>query len=203
AQLARKSPNLPAQVGNDLKSIETASLHAREIIRKLMTFSRQLAPKKVLVNLNDIVTDGISFFEARCANAGIQLVCRLADHPPMITADPGQINQVLVNLMVNAIHAMPGGGTLTVETRVGEAGIGVVVEDTGTGISKHIANQIFIPFFTTKDINEGTGLGLAVVHGIVTSHGGNISVETEEGKGTRFLIHLPLSNSESIDDKGG
>jgi len=203
AQLAKKSPKLSAQVEKDLKNIESASLHAREIIKKLMTFARQLPPKKVPVNLNDIVTDGIYFFEARCVKADIRLVCRLAPDLPMITADPGQINQALVNLVVNAIQAMPEGGTLTVETRVTETGIGVVVEDTGTGIGEDITNQIFLPFFTTKDINEGTGLGLAVVHGIVTSHGGKITVKTEVGKGTQFLIHLPLTSSESFDENKG
>jgi signal transduction histidine kinase len=98
---------------------------------------------------------------------------------------------------------MTEGGTLTIETRVTETGIGVVVEDTGTGISEDITNQIFVPFFTTKDINEGTGLGLAVVHGIVTSHGGKITVKTEVGKGTRFLIDLPLTSSESFDKNKG
>ncbi len=203
AQLAKKSPKLSTQVEKDLKNIETASLYAREIIKKLMTFARQLPPKKVPVNLNDIVTDGIYFFDARCVKADIQLVCRLAPDLPMITADPGQINQALVNLVVNAIQAMPEGGTLTIETRVTETGIGVVVEDTGTGISEDITNQIFVPFFTTKDINEGTGLGLAVVHGIVTSHGGKITVKTEVGKGTRFLIDLPLTSSESFDKNKG
>ena len=203
AQLAKKSPKLSTQVEKDLKNIETASLHAREIIKKLMTFARQLPPKKVPVNLNDIVTDGIYFFDARCVKADIQLVCRLAPDLPTITADPGQINQALVNLVVNAIQAMPEGGTLTIETRVTETGIGVFVEDTGTGISEDITNQIFLPFFTTKDINEGTGLGLAVVHGIVTSHGGKITVNTEVGKGTRFLIDLPLTSSESFDENKG
>jgi two-component system NtrC family sensor kinase len=197
AQLAKKSPDLPTQVQKDLKNIESASLHAREIIRKLMTFARQFPPQKSRVNLNDIVTDGIYFFEARCVKSDIQLVCRLAPDLPMITADPGQMNQVLVNLVVNAIQAMPSGGKLTVETRLTEDGVSVIVEDTGPGISDEITNQIFLPFFTTKDVNEGTGLGLAVVHGIVSSHGGQIRVETDLGKGTRFVIQLPLSDSDS------
>ncbi len=196
AQLARKSPDLPDQVAKDLKNIELASLHAREIIKKLMTFARQLPPRKLLVNLNDIVTDGLYFFDARCMKAGIHLVRRLADDLPKITVDPGQINQVLVNLVVNAIQAMPNGGTLTVETLRAGDGICLAVEDTGTGMTEELTNQIFVPFFTTKDINEGTGLGLAVVHGIITSHLGRITVETKLGEGTRFLIHLPLTGLE-------
>jgi two-component system NtrC family sensor kinase len=195
AQLAKKTPELPDQAERDLKSIEAASLHAREIIKKLMTFARQLPPKKVLVSVNDVVTDGLYFFEGRCRKANIELICKLAADLPRIKADPGQINQVLVNLVVNAIQAMPHGGTLIVETRAGEKGVVLNVEDTGTGIGEELTNQIFLPFFTTKDINEGTGLGLAVVHGIVTSHGGKITLESEIGKGTRFSIYLPLTNS--------
>jgi signal transduction histidine kinase len=200
AQLAKKSEDLPMQVGKDLKNIESASLNAREIIKKLMTFARQFPPKKALVNINDIVTDSIHFFEGRCLKAGIRVVCRLANDLPKITVDPGQINQVLVNLVVNAIQAMPDGGVLTVETRVTSNGIYLGVEDTGTGISEDITNRIFLPFFTTKDINEGTGLGLAVVHGIVASHGGTITVESESGKGTRFQVQLPSRNSERLDE---
>ncbi len=202
AQLAKKSPALSDQVVKDLQNIETASLNAREIIKKLMTFARQLPPRKAPVNLNDVVTEGIYFFEARCVKAGIQLVLRLADDMPRITADPGQINQVLVNLVVNAIQAMPQGGMLTVETRVRGDSVCLSVEDTGAGMTEELKDQIFLPFFTTKDINEGTGLGLAVVHGIVTSHGGRIAVETEIGVGTRFSIYLPLTYPERLEERG-
>lgn len=192
AQLAQKTPGLTSQVAKDLKNIETASLNAREIIKKLMTFARQLPPRKIPVDLNSMIGDSISFFEARCAKSDIRLVRRFAEGLPEITLDPGQINQVFVNLVVNAMQAMPEGGTLTIETRERGHGIAISVEDTGVGIAKELQKQIFLPFFTTKDINEGTGLGLAVVHGIVTSHGGSISVESEAGTGARFQIWLPL-----------
>jgi two-component system NtrC family sensor kinase len=192
AQLAKKSPDLTDQLATDLNYIESASLSAREIIKKLMTFARQLPPKKAPRDLNKMIQDSLSFFEARCVKADIRLVTRFADALPEIIVDPGQINQVLVNLVVNAMQAMPEGGTLNVETRNSDRGITIDVADTGTGMTEDLKKQIFLPFFTTKDINEGTGLGLAVVHGIVTSHGGNISVESEVGKGTRFHIWLPL-----------
>jgi signal transduction histidine kinase len=198
AQLAKKTPDLSLQVEKDLKSIESASLHAREIIRKLMTFARQLPPKKTPVNLNDLLNEGLYFFEARCAKAGIELIRRQTEDLPQITVDAGQMNQVLVNLVVNAIQAMPEGGTLTVETRAADDRIYLSVEDTGPGMNDEVRSQIFLPFFTTKDVQEGTGLGLAVVHGIVTSHGGEITVDTEEGKGTKFHIHLPLEGVEQI-----
>jgi signal transduction histidine kinase len=157
-----------------------------------MAFARQLPPAKVPVNLNNVVLESLYLFEERCAKAGTQLVRDLAPDLPEITVDPGQINQILVNLMVNAIQAMPAGGILTVATRQAEEGICLIAQDTGIGMSEDVKKRIFLPFFTTKDINEGTGLGLAVVHGIVTSHGGRITVETREQKGTRFEIHLPL-----------
>ncbi len=196
AQLARKTPDLPEQADRDLNRIESASLHAREIIKKLMVFARQLPPQKAPVNLNHLVSEGLHFWEARCVKAGIQVVRRLAAGLPEITADPGQMNQVLVNLVVNAIQAMPHGGTLTVETSAGDETVCQSVEDTGIGIREEFKDQIFLPFFTTKEVSEGTGLGLAVVHGIVTSHRGRISVESEEGKGARFLVRLPLRNAE-------
>ncbi len=200
AQLAKKTPALNEQVEKDLGNIESASLHAREIIKKLMTFARQLPPKMVSVNLNNIVTDSIYFFEARSLKAGIHLECKLDSNLPSITVDPGQINQVLVNLLVNAIQAMPDGGNLAIETRLAGDDICLIVEDTGTGISDDLTNQIFLPFFTTKDINEGTGLGLAVVHGIVSSHRGRIVVESKPQKGARFLIYFPLTGSKQRNE---
>ena len=199
-QLAQKSPELPAQIEKDLSRIESASLKAREIIRKLLTFARQLPPEKKPVNLNNIVTECIAFFEARCIEQDVQLVYRLTPDLPMITVDPGQTNQVLVNLMVNAIQAMPEGGTLTVETRLTDEKICLSVEDTGIGMSEKMAQQIFLPFFTTKDVNEGTGLGLAMVHGIVTSHGGRIQVKSELEKGTLFLVQLPMTTASKFDE---
>jgi signal transduction histidine kinase len=201
AQLAKKSPDLPPQVAQDLKNIESASLTAREIIKKLMTFARQLPPKRMLVNLNDVVNDGLYFFEARCVKAGVQLVRRLAADLTKITVDPGQINQVLVNLVVNAIQAMPQGGTLTVETWATDEDVCLRGEDTGAGMTEEVTDKIFLPFFTTKDIDEGTGLGLAVVHGIVTSHGGKIVIKTEPGEGTQFQIHLPLTRPRRAGEK--
>ncbi len=202
AQLAKKTPDLPPQVVRDLQYIESASLNAREIIKKLLTFARQLPPKKVPVNINNIVLESSNFFRSRCTKNGIQLVQQLAADLPKITVDPGQINQVLVNLLVNAIQAMPEGGTLTVGTKLTGEGICLCVEDTGVGMTEDIRKKIFLPFFTTKDINEGTGLGLSMVHGIVTSHGGKIEVESEVGKGSRFLVLLPVNTQERFEKSG-
>jgi signal transduction histidine kinase len=109
-----------------------------------------------------------------------------------VEADPAQLQQILVNLVVNAIHAMPGGGEVTIRTETDDGFVKFSVEDNGEGMKEEIVDQIFLPFFTTKGVGQGTGLGLAVVHGIVKSHGGAISVESAEGHGSRFDIKLPI-----------
>jgi two-component system NtrC family sensor kinase len=153
--------------------------------------------------LNQVVEDGFYFLEGRCAKGGIQVIRKLAADLPEITADPAQLNQVLVNLVVNAVQAMPGGGTLTVSTRASDASAALIVEDTGAGMSEEIIEKIFLPFFTTKDVDEGTGLGLAVVHGIVTAHGGLIDVESHPGRGARFEVHLPVIGAEETREADG
>lgn len=207
AQLARKEPGLPEQTVQDLEKIVTTSLHAREIVKKLMLFARQTPPQKIQVNLNTILQEGLYFLESRCSKNGVTIIRHISDNLPEIIADPSQLNQVLVNLVVNAIQAMPEGGTLTITTRACDSHVVLDIEDSGLGMSEDVLKQIFIPFFTTKDINEGTGLGLPVVHGIINSHGGMIDVDSTPGKGSRFEIRLPVAeikeNRIKHNDKKG
>ena len=195
AQLARKSPGLPAQADQDLEKIVNASLHAREIVRKLLIFARQMPAVKAKADLNRVVTEGLYLVEARCATEGIRLVRDLDAALSEVVADPGQLQQVLMNLVVNGIQAMPGGGLLTIRTRNRPGGVVLSVEDTGAGIDEETLKEIFDPFFTMKEVGQGTGLGLSVVHGIVTSHGGTIRVESEPGHGSRFDVDLPLEGA--------
>ena len=167
-------------------------MHAREVIRKLMLFARQLPVKTTKVNLNKVINEGLYFLEARCTKAGIEVERLLASDLPEILADEAQMHQVLVNLVVNAIQAMPQGGKITITTKLVGKNISLKVADTGLGMSEEIKKQLFIPFFTTKDIDEGTGLGLPVVHGIVISHGGTIKVDSKMGEGSSFEIQLPI-----------
>ncbi len=203
AQLAKKTPKLPEQAAGDLDKIAECCLHAREVIRKLLTFARQMPPEKAQIDLNEIVTEGLFFLESRCAKSGIEIVRKLNPALPAISADPSQMHQVLVNLVVNAIQAMREGGTLTIETHSFGDEVSLVVQDTGVGMSAEVKQNIFTPFFTTKDVNEGTGLGLAVVDGIVASHGGTIAVRSEPGSGARFEITLPTKavaeTAETVD----
>jgi two-component system NtrC family sensor kinase len=191
AQLMQKTPDLPQPAAQDLEKIVKASLHAREVIHKLLVFSRQKPPVKVRVNLNRVVSEGLYFLESRCARAGITLCPLLAPDLPEIPADGSQLHQVVVNLVVNSIQAMPDGGTLTIETQACADWVSLSVQDTGAGMTDEVREKMFTPFFTTKDVDQGTGLGLAVVHGIVTSHGGSVRVESAPGKGARFEIRLP------------
>ncbi len=196
AQLAAKDTGLAEQTKKDLGKIVSATLHAREIIKDLLTFARETETIKVKFNLNDLITDGLFFLESRFTKAGIKLVCELSKDLPDIMADRSQILQVITNLAVNSVQAMPEGGKLKIKTWSEDNSIYMTVEDTGVGIEKKILNKIFNPFFTTKDVNEGTGLGLSVVHGIITSHNGDIDVESRKNHGTRFTIRLPVETSE-------
>lgn len=193
AQLAKKHDALPPAVERDLEKIENATLHAREVIRKLMLFARQAPPRKTRVDLNKVVEDGIYFFEARCAKTGIRLKRSFEDKLIDIVADAAQLNQVLINLVVNAIQAMPDGGTLTISTSERNNWATLQIADTGIGMSEDVLNRIFDPFFTTKDVGEGTGLGLPVVHGIVTAHGGKLEYKSKPGHGTQCEVRFPAA----------
>jgi len=193
AQLAAKTEGLTAMVAGDLDKIVTAAIHAREIVKKLRLFARQSPAKRQSVDLNQIVSDGLYFMESRCAKQGIRILRRLPADLPRITADSGQLHQVLTNLTVNAIQAMPDGGTITITTCIDGDHVILSVEDDGIGMTEEVRKKIFLPFFTTKDVDQGTGLGLSVVDGIVNTHGGRIAVTSSPGQGARFDIALPIA----------
>lgn len=192
SQLVAKTANLPIQIKGDIKKIEKASLYARDIIKKLMLFSKQIQPQTNPVNINKIVTESLYLLQSRCDNAGIKIVYSLTSDLPAIMGDETLLNQVLLNLALNSIQAMPNGGELEIKTSLKNGYIALTVIDTGVGISKEIINKIFMPFFTTKDVDEGTGLGLSVVHGIVAIHKGTLRVESRLDRGTQFEIKLPI-----------
>jgi two-component system NtrC family sensor kinase len=191
AQLARKDRGLAPGTGKDLDRIVAGCLQAREIVNKLKLFARQAPIQKARVSVPDIVTEALSLVEGRCASGGIEIERRMEKGAPFVLADPVQLKQVLVNLAVNAVQAMPHGGKLTIITRSEPNATVIEVQDTGIGMTEDIVSKIFNPFFTTKDVGEGTGLGLSVVHGIVTAHGGTIEVESEADEGAKFTVRLP------------
>ncbi|RJO63477.1 MAG: hypothetical protein C4523_20230 [Myxococcales bacterium] len=192
AELLKDTPAMPEQALADIGRIETAALHAREIVRKLLLFARQIPPKRKPVDVNAIVEEVLSFFRVRLARQNIRTECRLTPALPAIYADEAQIRQVAVNLVVNAVQAMTGGGALTVVTEQRENEIRLAVQDTGVGMSDAVREKIFLPFFSTKEVGQGTGLGLSVVHGIVKSHHGRIDVASQPGQGSTFVVVLPV-----------
>ena len=192
AQLASNCPDLPEQVYEDLVKIVKSTLYAREVIKKVLFFSRQTHPREDKANLNRLIEEWVDFFEFRCAQNNIEIVLEIDENLPSVTGDQAQLNQVLINLVVNAIHAMPEGGTLTIKTTVKQDSVVMLVKDTGKGISEDIKDKIFLPFFTTKEVDKGTGLGLSVVYGIIKEHGGTVHVDSQEGSGSIFKVKLPI-----------
>ncbi|KPL08870.1 MAG: hypothetical protein AMS23_00715 [Bacteroides sp. SM1_62] len=193
AQLAGKYPGVPDQVKRDLEKIVRSSLHAREIVKKMTLFSRQVTAQKKQIDINQVIEDSLYFYKSRCQKEGIKLDIKLQPDLPFIIADPVHINQVVVNIVVNAMQAMPHGGVLNIKTLTSADEIMLIIKDTGVGMKEEVMEQIFYPFFTTKKAGQGLGLGLSVVHGIITAHGGSISVISEPGKGTEFKISLPIN----------
>lgn len=192
AQLIKKTGGLNAQQNEDIERIVKASLYTREIIKKLMIFSRQMPRQITQVNLNDIVTNTLYFIDARFQSNRIKIIPKLDANLSPIQADAVQMSQVLVNLITNGIHAMPQGGQITITTGRKQKYVSLTASDTGQGMTNEVKKKIFEPFFTTKPAGQGTGLGLSVVEGIVTAHGGKIAVISGPGKGSKFQILLPM-----------
>lgn len=192
AQLALKTKDLPESATRDMQRIVSATLHAREVVRKLLLFSRQTPPQKTHVALGELIRDALTLVEPRLSRERIELLCDIAPDLPEIQADPSQIQQVAINLIVNAVQAMPNGGRLEVRAWAEDGFVVFTVRDTGVGMSEEVLKHIYTPFFTTKGVGQGTGLGLPVVHGIVTAHGGTIHVTSKVGEGTCFEVRIPV-----------
>jgi signal transduction histidine kinase len=183
---------LPARARESVEKIAEAARHGEKVVGRLLLFGRPAPSVRTSVDVSGLIRSGLYFLEARCEKEGIRLVRNLAADVPEIHADPAQIHQVLVNLVVNSVQAMPGGGTLTIEAKRDGTHVVLVVEDTGVGMTEEVLGQIYVPLFTTKEPGQGTGLGLSIVHDIVASHGGTIQARSEVGKGSRFEVRLPI-----------
>jgi signal transduction histidine kinase len=198
AELLKELPGMPPQAASDLGRIESAALHAREVVRKLLLFARQITPRQGNVCVNRLVQEVVAFFQARLTEQSIKVQTRLGGSLPDLLADESQIRQIIMNLCINAIHAMGKGGLLTIATQARGEEIVLSVRDTGPGVPEEIRDKIFLPFFTTKDVDVGTGLGLSVVHGIVKSHRGRIKVVSNAGKGAEFKVYLPVTREQPL-----
>lgn len=183
---------LPASdpMRDDVLQVAQAGTRAAELTRQLLIFSRRELPDSRVLDLNALVSNIDSMLQ-RLVGEDVELETKLDAALASVRADPGSIEQVVMNLVVNARDAMPVGGRLTVETSNVGPHVRLSVRDTGMGMDRATQARIFEPFFTTKEIGKGTGLGLSTVFGIVQQSGGTVRVESELGKGTQFSVYLP------------
>lgn len=216
-------PALPAksQAVRDAEEIKKAGFRAASLTRQLLAFSRRQVMQLQLLDFNETIVEAKRMVE-RLIGEDVTVLLRLAQDLPLVRADPGQIDQVVVNLAVNARDAMPSGGTLIISTGVvtidaeraaaiaAQAGgsftplkaapyVVLEVQDTGTGMTQEVQARMFEPFFTTKEPGRGTGLGLSTVYGIIAQSGGGIHVDSAPGCGTTFRIYLPAVERSACD----
>jgi signal transduction histidine kinase/CheY-like chemotaxis protein len=195
----------------DLQEVRKGTDRAACLTNQLLTFSRKQVLRSRLLDLNGVILNLEERLQ-RLIGKEIRISYMLSVDPNRVIADPEQIEQAILNLVLNARDAMPHGGHLTIETKTvlldkayGHLYPGVTpgtyaslsVSDTGTGMTEEVKSHLFEPFFTTKEVGEGTGLGLSTVHGIVAQSGGHIEVESEIGRGTTFTIYLPTTSGDS------
>jgi PAS domain S-box-containing protein len=177
---------------SQIEEIRSAGDRAAELTMQLLAFSRKQVLLPRVLSLNDIVRDSDRMLR-RVIGEEIELTCILDPSLRPVEADPGQLHQVIVNLAVNARDAMPRGGKLTIETANAGSEVSLTVRDTGSGMDAGTLEHVFEPFYTTKEVGKGTGLGLATVYGIVRQSAGHVSVQSEVGRGTAFSVFLPAT----------
>ncbi|MDE2112075.1 MAG: HAMP domain-containing protein [Alphaproteobacteria bacterium] len=207
--LREKMPD-GSQDAEDMDLVIRETKRCAVIIRRLLDFARDKPLEKKFADLNQIIKETTRFVERPAHLNNIDISLDLDPALPEIWGDPDQMKQVVMNLLVNAQHAIDGEGSIVIRTRrlpqpkalqAGATPVPAVelsIRDTGCGISKENLGRIFDPFFTTKEVGIGTGLGLSVTHGIVEAHGGTIELESEVGKGSTFRVYLPLTKSPEV-----
>ena len=177
----------------DLENIVQQTTRCRNIVRGLLDFARQRKPDKKEWDVHTLIDRTITLVENQARFQNIKIVKEFKTGIPMLFLDGDQIQQVFMNIIINAADAMAGdGGTLTIRTNMKDGAVEVSFTDSGCGIAKEHLSKLFDPFFTTKETGKGTGLGLAISYGIIQSHGGDIEVESQVGKGSTFRIRLPI-----------
>lgn len=195
SQVIAKQADGNSKLKTDIGKILRESERAAKIVRNLLTFARPREPQMLSVDLNRLVANILETYETEFENALVHVQTTLVPDLPRTVADPHQIEQVLANLVINAIQAMSettNPRVLTVTTEVVEHMIRITLGDSGPGIAPEVVTKIFDPFFTTKSPGKGTGLGLSISHSIIHEHRGRIWVQSEHGKGATFIIELPL-----------
>jgi two-component system NtrC family sensor kinase len=195
AELALSDIPQESETRKDLEIVMREATRARDVVRRLLDFARQSESTRARASLNDVVEDVVALSRHLIHTSGVTLNLELQENLPWVLVDVNQMKQVLLNLIHNALQAMPNGGDLKIfsesTSRAGRDWIRIAVQDTGVGIPKPDQARIFEPFYTTKGDQGGTGLGLSVTYGIVTDHGGQIDVESLPGAGSKFSVWLP------------
>jgi PAS domain S-box-containing protein len=198
SQMILEKENVPEEIKDELKLIADGSQRVADIVKRLLTFARQTKPVKAMTNLNDLIDNTLKLRNYVLKTANIEVVTRFDPELPWSVVDPGQMQQVFLNLIVNAEQAMKeahGRGTLTITTEKKENNIRMSFQDDGPGITREIMKRLFEPFFTTKAPGEGTGLGLSLSRSIILEHNGKLYVESEPGHGADFIVELPIIDS--------
>jgi signal transduction histidine kinase len=172
-----------------LRSIDSEVHRIQRVTEDYLQFARMPKPRRQRVSLNDVISQELSFMGSLFAAARVRIDTKFDPSLPAVNGDENQLWQVVLNLVRNALEAMPEGGTLTVGTSRTQSGVAVAISDTGKGMTEEERQQIFKPFFSTKP--SGTGLGLPLVQQVVAEHDGTIACESAPGKGTTFVIELP------------
>ncbi len=191
--LARK--DMPDDIRHDVEVINEGAQRVAGIVKRMLTFARQHKPERKYVNINEIIDNTFYMRAYHLESSNIKVTTRLARDLPMTIADPGQLQQMFLNLIINAETEMKlahGKGKLSVRTEQIDNNIRILFKDDGPGIAKENLERIFDPFFTTREVGQGTGLGLSVCHGIVAEHKGRIYAESKPGRGATFIVELPI-----------
>jgi two-component system NtrC family sensor kinase len=212
SHLVRKKMPDGSPEAEDLDLVIQETKRCATIIRRMLKFAREQTPEKKFSDLNQLIEETAHLIEQPAHVDDIEIIMELDENLPALWIDEGLIKQVIMNVLVNAQHAIEGEGSITIRTRVHDeykrseqdGGTVPMVEisviDTGCGIAEDDLQLIFDPFFTTKGVGKGTGLGLSVSHGTVAAHGGEIEVESTVGAGTVFRIYLPIGGSDASNN---
>jgi signal transduction histidine kinase len=188
--LMRKTSDEPTRRG--LGTIVAQVERITKIMNQLLSFARKRPAERQCVNLEAVMIDVLDVLQERLSTQHIHIINTVTPHLPKVLADPDHMNQVFLNLILNACQAMSDGGTLSLTLHPTEDAVELTVQDTGSGIPQEQISKIFDPFFSTKAVGEGTGLGLTVVHGILQEHQGAIRVTSVPGQGTTLIVSLPI-----------
>ncbi len=191
SSFSEEQKDIMLKMGSEIRRIEL-------LIKEFLNFARPLKPQMIAVNMNNIIDKSIAFsFKDTAFSKAINITRDFDDDLPETMADPMQLQQVFLNIFLNAVDAMPDGGTISVKTSYEPAAASIIIEisDTGNGISEELQNKIFQPFFTTK--SRGTGLGLSISKRLIEQHGGSISIRNNLGGGAVFGINIPIKQEEA------